>query len=141
VDRIAMYETHSNIELNYLLIVIRGRLDRASAEALVASFAGHVQKLRPGFSIINDLSEARPAHDDVVQVMKAGQHAMFVAGAARVIRVIADGSAASSLQFSRTQREMNVGYEARVVPTMAEALRVVKTSARGADRAHERVDR
>jgi hypothetical protein len=136
-----MYETHSNIELNYLLIVIRGRLDRAAAEAIVASFAGHVQKLRPGFSLINDLSEARPAHDDVVDVMKAGQRQMFVAGAARVIRVIADGSAASSLQFSRTQREMNVGYEVKIVSTMAEALRVVKTSDRGSHRAHEGVDR
>jgi hypothetical protein len=128
VDRIVMYETRADIELNYLFIGIRGRLDRAQAQALVADFTIAVRTLRPGFTIVDDLSEARAACDDVVEVMKAGQRAMFLAGAARAIRVIAEGSAASSLQFSRTQREMQVGYEVKVVSTMAEALRLVKAA-------------
>jgi hypothetical protein len=120
-----MYEVKANPEQNYLYILIKGLMDPAEAQAFVAAVIAEGQKLKPGFAIINDISEARVTSPESAEVIKQAQVALFQQGASKVIRVVSSGAATTLLQFSRTQREANAAYESYVAASLDDALRMV----------------
>ncbi len=76
-----MYETRAHTDRNYLYILIKGLMYMDEAEQTVAAVIAEGQKLKPGFAIINDISEARPTSPEIAEVIKKAQVALFQRGA------------------------------------------------------------
>jgi len=121
-----MYETKAHADESYLYIRLVGMMQQAEAEECVAAVIAEGKRLRPGFSIINDITEARPTSPEIAEIIKKGQTALFAMGARRVIRIVGPGAAATSLQFARTQRESHVGYESHIAGTLEDALAILQ---------------
>ncbi len=119
-----MYETKAHADRNYLYILIRGLMYLPEAEEAVAAVIAEGEKLKPGFTIINDISEARPTSPEIAEVIKKAQTALFTMGATRVIRIVGE-AAATHLQFARTQRESNAAYASEVAASLEEALTMI----------------
>jgi hypothetical protein len=115
-----MYEAKAYPSEGYLLIRLEGMMTMDEAQACVSHVILEGRRMRPGFSIINDIHQARPSAPEVAEVVKTAQVALYSMGAAHVIRIV--GVAASAnLQFQRIQREAHVGYETHTVRSLDEA--------------------
>jgi hypothetical protein len=121
-----MYETKAHVDANYLYIRLRGLMQMPEAEAATAAVIAEARALKPGFAIINDISEARPTSPEIAEVIKTAQRALFGMGAKRVVRIVGAGAAATSLQFARTQRESNAAYESHIAATLEDALELLQ---------------
>jgi hypothetical protein len=122
----SMYETKAHTDANYLYICIKGLMYLPEAEEAVAAVIAEGKKLRPGFAIINDISEARPTSPEIAEVIKKAQVALFGMGAVRVIRIVNSAGAATHLQFARTQRESNAAYESHIAASLDDALSLLR---------------
>jgi hypothetical protein len=120
-----MFEAKAHPQDRYLYVRLAGVLTMREAREGTALVVAEAKKLKPGFSIIADISEARPNSPEVADVIKTGQQAVFEMGAARSIRIVGIAGAAS-LQLSRTQRESQSTYVVLQAPTLNEAIRMVK---------------
>ncbi|MGA2368708.1 MAG: hypothetical protein ABSF74_09110 [Dehalococcoidia bacterium] len=76
-----------------------------------------VKKLKPGFDIINDISECKPATIKGIEEIKRAQLVIKEGGVRRVIRIV--GHSVTEGQFARKSQE--AGYEADTAPSIAEA--------------------
>lgn len=119
-----MYETKAHSDHNYLFIRIQGLFHGPEAEEAAAAVVSEGAKLKSGFTIINDISEAHPTSPENAELIKTVQSALFRMGAVRVIRIVRD-AASTGLQFARTQREAHAGYESHVAASLEDALRLL----------------
>jgi four helix bundle protein len=95
------------------------------AQEAVAAVIAEGKKMRRGFAIINDITEARPTSPEIAEVIKTAQTALFALGATKVIRIVGPEAAATSLQFARTQRESHAAYESYIAATLEDALKLL----------------
>jgi hypothetical protein len=114
-----MYETKAHADENYLYFCLKGLMYRAEAEEAVAAIVAEGTKLKPGFTVINDISEARPSSPDIAEVIKKAQTALFSMGATKLIRVVAN---ATKMQLARMQRESSAAYETHIATSLEDAL-------------------
>ena len=113
-----MYEVKVYPERNHLFVKV-GSLEPHEPEDLVREVMGAVGRLRPGWSVITDLSEALspdPSHGDLLgPAMKR----LAAAGMGKAIRVVGNARVMPRLWEKTSAAEG--GYSAEVVATLAEA--------------------
>ncbi|MEM9300669.1 MAG: hypothetical protein AAGE01_01080 [Pseudomonadota bacterium] len=116
-----MFDFRINTKANAILCVLKGRFDVPEAEAYVAKFREGIDKMRPGFTVISDLTEYAPSDEDVRRILQDGSAYAVEKGVARGIRVVPEkvASRVSNIQMNRTAREL--GYEVEVVASIEEA--------------------
>ncbi len=117
-----MYETKAHAEENYLYFCLKGLMYRAEAEEAVAAIVAEGGKLKPGFTVINDLSEVRPSSPDIAEFIKTAQTQLFTMGATKLIRVVAN---ATKMQLARMARETSPNYESHIATSLDEALELL----------------
>jgi len=125
-----MYEAKAHPSDGYLLIRLEGMMQMDEAQGVVGMVITEGRRMRPGFTIINDIHRARPAAPEVAEVVKTAQVALYSMGAAHVIRVVGE-AASANLQLQRTQREAHAGYEMHTVRTLEEAFALHRKLWRG----------
>jgi hypothetical protein len=79
--------------------------------------------LKPGFSCLNDLRDYELVDAGQESLIRQAQEFLVKAGLARVVRVVRKFGTWGHLQFDKTS--MNVGYHARNVNTIEEALAIL----------------
>jgi hypothetical protein len=118
-----MYKIQANTEKNYLLIELKGFFNEEETKNAAFLAVEEGKKLKPGFTIINNISEFKPVIQESVKYLSEAQTAIFQMGAKRAVRVV--GNVLAKAQFNRVQKEANVGYEVVEVRTVEEAMKFI----------------
>ena len=116
------YRVRADVRKNRLYLVLDGFFDEDEAQEIADRTIEEVQKLKPGFDVINDISNFKPtSQQGADQIRRAG---LFVrdSGVGRLIRVVPSASI-GSMQFTRKSRE--AGYDAEVASSVEEAERML----------------
>jgi hypothetical protein len=108
---------------NRLYLRLAGSMSDEDAKKVAERILAELPKLKPGFAVINDISELKPASEAASEQLKRAQAASAKAGLKRVIRVMGKQSI-TNLQWNRTLRDAQ-GMNAEVVGSVAEAERLL----------------
>jgi len=103
---------------NRLYLLLRGFWSEEMAAAVSARVKQQAKALKPGFSIINDISQLKIGPPGAAAIVKECQEWLGAQGAGRVVRIVADDNPLAKIQFKRTSQEV---YEANMATTVQEA--------------------
>jgi hypothetical protein len=88
-------------EANRLYMTLEGRVDAETAhEALEELETAYLDRLEPGFDVVNDISGFEPISQEAARAIERGKAALGEAGASAVARVMGD-SVIGQMQFER----------------------------------------
>jgi anti-anti-sigma regulatory factor len=90
---------------NRIFLCVRGRVDDAEAKSIADSIIKEMGRLRPGFDIVTDLSQAEPLGPEGVNQFKRLLEAHRARKAGRAVRIVGR-SKDVALQFARTSKEL-----------------------------------
>ena len=120
-----MHEIKLNIKKNAILIVLKGRMDSGEASNIVKRSKEGIDKLKPGFTAITDLSGYVPVSEEVRNHIKTVMQYAVENKIGRVIRIVADTPASNigGIQFCRISQEF--GYKAEQAASLEEAKQML----------------
>ena len=119
-----MYGIRYDERKNRLYVELKGTISEDEALALIRKTQDVLeQHLRPGLSVINDLSDALPLPANVAAYISQGQSAIDAKHPSKVIRVVKN--IVSAVQFKRTHQEAHIGYSVIQVTSLEEAERLL----------------
>ena len=116
-----MYEINIDTNKNVAFLKLVGFMEESEATEAADALIANLKKLKPGCTLVNDISEFKATSEESAKQIKRGQAAVFEIGVKRVIRVVGK-AAISQMQFNRVQREGDADYETVEVRTMDEAM-------------------
>lgn len=116
-----MYKIEADVESNLLVLHLEGFMSDEELKKGSQEVIDCVDQLKPGFIVINDIANMKPASQVGTEHIKKAQ--MYVAqnGVGRIIRVT--DNPISKMQMSRTAK--SAGYIADEAKTMEEAMKMV----------------
>src|SRR5262249_60773313 len=94
-------EARADLVRNRLYMRLTGFMSEADARRAADAVIAEMEKLRPGFAIINDIRELKPVAPAASDQLKRTQEAAVRLGYSRAIRVVGD-QMITHLQWSRT---------------------------------------
>ena len=119
-----MYGIRYDERKNRLYVELKGTISEDEALALLRKTQDVLEHhLRPGLSVINDLSDALPLPANVAAYISQGQAAIDAKHPSKVIRVVKN--IVSAVQFKRTHQEAHIGYTVTQVTSLEEAERLL----------------
>jgi len=116
-------EIRANPIKNRLYLKLAGAMSEADAKKVAQAILQEIAKLRPGWAVINDISELKPADEKATEHLKRAQEASAKAGCTRVVRVVGK-QAITHLQWNRTLASAQ-GLRADTAATVADAERML----------------
>jgi ADP-heptose:LPS heptosyltransferase len=118
-----MFKVASDRSTNRLYITLWGILSKDEAKAAYANIVREVGKLKPGFDVINDISQLIKADWGGIKTLREIMAFLRNREVRAVIRVV--GSSKNSLlQFAKATLGF-LGYKPRFVPSLKEAEEVI----------------
>ncbi len=117
-----MFTVIADIQKNRLYVKLVGFFDYNEMKASTDKTIEEVKKLKPGFDVINDVSEFRPAGQDMLKEIERAQSFLKKSGVRHGVRVEGK-SRLANMQFSRIGK--TVDYVAEAVETMEEAEKLL----------------
>jgi hypothetical protein len=117
------YDIRADVPRNRLYLRMSGFMTDEEAERVADTIITEVQKLRPGFAVINDIRELKPTSPTATEHMRRAQEASSKHGHGRVIRVVGD-QVVTQMQWNRTLKAVS-GAGAEVAATVEEAERML----------------
>ena len=118
-----MYEVKIDLKRNRLYMTMKGFFKEEEAKEMADDVIAEVKKLKPGYTIINDISECKPAQQEAFLQLKRSHEFVAEHGAKRIIRVL--GNPISAMQFRRAQREAQTDLEIVEVTSLQEAEQII----------------
>jgi hypothetical protein len=109
----------ADIKRNRLVIKLRGDVPKKDAERLYTDIRFCVSDLKPGFSVITDLTEARIGHLSAIDTFKKITGYLAEKNVGPVIRVVGQARIIFQ-QFAKLTNQIN-GYQAMYAKTIEEA--------------------
>ena len=94
------YEIRADSNKNRLYVVLEGFFTDQQVKEAADKTIEEIDKLRPGFDVINDISKFKPASTEGAKNIARGQQYALKCGVNRVIRVISD-EVIGRMQFER----------------------------------------
>lgn len=113
-------DTEVDVGKNRLFVRIEGRIDDIQAQSIADSIIKAMERLRPGFDMVTDLTQAEPLGPEGVAQFKRLLEAHRAKKAGRAVRIVGR-SAQVALQFARTSKELQ--HEPYLCFSRAEAER------------------
>ena len=114
-------EIRADIVKNRLYMHIQGFFPDDEARKIADIGIAEASKLKPGFDIINDISDCKPATIKGIEEIKRAPVAIKEGGVRRVIRIV--GQSVTEGQFVRKSQE--AGYDADTAPSIVEAEKIL----------------
>ena len=102
---------------NRVNLKMAGFFNAAQAQVVYDQLMVAVSKAQPGFTLMNDIREFKPAGDDVQAIIGKAMQQVSAKKPSKVARV---AGALSGMQFGRIGKE-KAGYEVGTFPSMEEA--------------------
>jgi anti-anti-sigma regulatory factor len=97
-------DTEVDVGKNRLFVRVEGRVDDSQAKSIADSIIKEMERLRPGFDMVTDLTQAEPLGPEGVAQFKRLLEAHRAKRAGRAVRIVGR-SAQVALQFARTSKE------------------------------------
>ena len=113
------YDIKANTAKNRLYLKLAGLMGEAEARKVHDAILAEIRKLKPGWAVVNDISELKPADEKATEHLRRAQEASAKAGLSRVVRVVG-AQAITNLQWNRTLQQAQ-GVRADVVGSVADA--------------------
>jgi anti-anti-sigma regulatory factor len=113
-------DTEVDVGKNRLFVRVEGRVDDSQAKSIADSIIKEMERLRPGFDMVTDLTQAEPLGPEGVAQFKRLLEAHRAKKAGRAVRIVGR-SAQVALQFARTSKELH--HEPYLCFSRAEAER------------------
>jgi hypothetical protein len=111
-------EVRVDLAKNRLYLFLRGYWSAETAAAVSAKIKHDAKALKPGFSIINDISQVKIGPPEAAAIVKECQEWLGAQGAARVIRIVSADNPLAKMQFKRTSQD---AYQADVATSVLQA--------------------
>ncbi len=118
------YEIHAKLATNRLYLRMNGIMSDDDAQKVADRVIQEIQKLKPGFTIINDIRDLKPTTPTATEHLRRAQEASVKRGSGRVIRVVGD-QAITQMQWNRTLKTTQRGG-AETATTVEEAERMLE---------------
>ncbi|MDM8525631.1 hypothetical protein QUF80_19855 [Desulfococcaceae bacterium HSG8] len=120
-----MFQIKINVSKNAILCILKGRFESEGAREYIEKFKEGVDKLKPGFVVITDISTFMPTSDEVRLIFRQGTEYAVGRGMSRAIRIVSEivASKIGNIQFNRAAKEL--GYEAEEVTSLEEAKKLL----------------
>lgn len=115
-------EIHANVGKNRLFIRIEGRLDGDQARMAADAMIKEMDRLRPGFDVVSDLTKAEPMGPEGSAALKRVLEAQRARKYGRAVRIVGK-SAAVAVQFARDSKEFH--HEPYLAFSLEEAERLL----------------
>jgi hypothetical protein len=115
-------DIRADVARNRLYLVLIGFFQDDEVKTASDKCIAEASKLKPGFDVINDISQFKPASPKGAEEIKRAQLFIKQHGVKRVIRIVGD-AVITQAQFSRQEKE--VGYNADTAATLAEAEKIL----------------
>jgi anti-anti-sigma regulatory factor len=112
--------TEVDVGKNRLFVRVEGRVDDSQAKSIADSIIKEMERLRPGFDMVTDLTHAEPLGPEGVAQFKRLLEAHRAKKAGRAVRIVGR-SAQVALQLARTSKELQ--HEPYLCFSRAEAER------------------
>ncbi len=109
----------ADIKRNRLFIKLRGDVPKKDAERIYTDIRFCVSDLKPGFAVINDLTEARIGHLSAIDTFKKITAYLAEKNVGPVVRVVGNAKIIFQ-QFSKLTMHIN-GYQPMYAKNMEEA--------------------
>lgn len=119
-----MFKVVADPEKNRLYITLSGHFEGDEKSEAAASVIKAVEKLQPGFDVINDISDAMPTDEGGLDEIYRVRHFLFSKGVRHVIRITK--LKLTGLQLDRVARPD--GYTVTAVDSMEQAERFLETA-------------
>ena len=120
------YKVEIDQKSNRLYLVMSGVLSEKQAAACADEIESAVERLQPGFDVINDISGIRPQPPESLVHAERAYQCIARHQVGRVIRVVTDVSIDTlkwAAQMERSAR--GVGYTTDIATSIAEAERIL----------------
>ena len=118
-----MYRNHVSIPKNRLYVMAEGKMEVDEVKLASADVLRLAKQLKPGFSIISDVSRFMPVTEEGRLVMQGAMKAAKELGMGHAVRIVPSAAQVVANQWQRSSR--SAGYVAEQAPTLAEAERLL----------------
>lgn len=116
------FETRIDVSKNRMILKMDGFFSDEELKKCVDEIFGEIEKLRPGFDIINDITGFKPASPKGAKEMLRAQSVIKEKGMGKIIRVVGS-SVLGKKQFDRNAKQ--VGYSAETAPSIEAAEKML----------------
>lgn len=118
-----MHTIKADLSKNLLVLSLEGFMNDQEIRETSTEVINEAKKLKPGFSVINDISKMKPATQTGVEDITKAQAAVLKMGVGKVIRIV--DNPVSKMQFQRTAKLASADYQVAEVSDMDEAMRMI----------------
>lgn len=125
------YQVEIDRAENRLYMKLDGMLEQEMADDVVEEITDRLDELRPGFQVINDISEFKPVSQDATDAIERGKQAIADRGVNAVVRIVGD-SVIGKMQFDRVGDEIE-GYHVATAESREQAERFLDRFQQEAD--------
>lgn len=116
-----MIKIEADLNRNLLILHLEGFMSDDELKRGAIDVMRESDKLKPGFSVINDISKMKPASQVGAEEIKKAQMYVMQKGVHKIIRITDDPI--SKMQFNRTSKQ--AGYIAEYASSINEALGMI----------------
>lgn len=127
-----IYTVAADAAKNRMTIRIEGFLSEAEAKGLAGEIISQGMKLKPGFGVISDVSQARPFDEAGALHIQRAQGFLQRQGMHRIIRVFDPRVILSKMQLERKGKETGFSIKQESARSLAEAERMLEEDSQGA---------
>ncbi len=114
----ASYKIWADVPKNRLYLILKGFIHDEMVKAAADLTIEEAKKLQPGFDVINDISEFKPASQGGADQIKRAQAFLGGRGVKRVIRIVKPENTTTKLQFARSSKDF---YKADTADSIEDA--------------------
>jgi hypothetical protein len=114
-------DIRADVMKNRLYLILGGFFEDPEMKTIADKVIAEVKKLKPGFDIINDISQCKSASEKGILELLRAQTFIKQSGVNKVVRIT--GDVITQAQFSRQGKE--AGYDALTAATISDAERVL----------------
>jgi hypothetical protein len=114
-------DIRADVMKNRLYLILAGFFDDSEMTGVADKCIAEVKKLKPGFDIINDISQCKSASDKGILELMRAQTFIKQSGVNKVVRIT--GDIITQAQFSRQGKE--AGYDALTAASIADAEKML----------------
>jgi hypothetical protein len=115
------FEVYAKPEKNRLYIKFVGVFNAEEMAAAIPKLNSVVKDLKPGFTVVSDISEYKPSSQETAEQISRGSDNLVKKGMKKLIRVVGE-SAVAQMQFKRTAQAGGIQADTATSVEEAEKL-------------------
>ncbi|NTV53214.1 MAG: hypothetical protein HGA76_09425 [Candidatus Firestonebacteria bacterium] len=121
MEQNAFFDIRAEVSKNRLYVILKGLFGDEDSKQAVEKTVAEVKKLMPGFSVITDISEFKPATAFALERIQRGQEAIAQQGVKRIIRVVDSHNITGQMQFKRMGKQVYKSVDPDIASSLQEA--------------------